>query len=307
MLVALDRNDRRVVAKCVSKSDGPFHCPACQHPVIIKKGHVYVHHFAHKARQDDCDFGGESMEHLRLKDEIALALRQAKQKRCREYVIGNQRADVLWFHNIDGERYRVAIEVQCTPIDDGELLRRTVGWTAKNCAVLWVLPWKQELMSDTYYLRQTERWLHTLYFGKVYYWRDGAITPVHFRDAYTYVEPTDFGGGYHRRLKRTKEPDIGPSVCIDQFYSYARPPFVSATVQIPRCRIMKDPLNSWWKEPAPREMRFYDEEGDQVASIRAISPNETLRQESRPNGSTRLVYSWRSDEDEAWDEDDWHQ
>lgn len=36
-----------VLASSVTKEDGPFTCPMCDGPVLVKKGRVTIHHFAH--------------------------------------------------------------------------------------------------------------------------------------------------------------------------------------------------------------------------------------------------------------------
>src|SRR2546430_12963363 len=37
----------QVLASSVSKVDGPFTCPMCMCEVLVKKGRVKIHHFAH--------------------------------------------------------------------------------------------------------------------------------------------------------------------------------------------------------------------------------------------------------------------
>lgn len=62
MLSAYNADGRQVIARDVTKEDGPFYCPECQGEVTIKKGAIKVHHFAH-VPPFACSFGvGESDE-----------------------------------------------------------------------------------------------------------------------------------------------------------------------------------------------------------------------------------------------------
>src|ERR1044071_3841176 len=69
--------------------DGPFRCPECRLEVILKKGDIYTHHFAHNPGEG-CSFGegwennqegspGESELHKLAKKEIYDALKEHKE------------------------------------------------------------------------------------------------------------------------------------------------------------------------------------------------------------------------------------
>ena len=48
-----------------------FVCPGCRETVILKKGHIVVHHFAHYPGSR-CEFGtGETLAHLKAKHDMA--------------------------------------------------------------------------------------------------------------------------------------------------------------------------------------------------------------------------------------------
>lgn len=78
MLIACNRQGE-VLAAEVEPQDGPFHCPECAEPVILKQGRVKIAHFAHYPGVD-CAYasasGGESEEHRLAKQEIFQALLQ---------------------------------------------------------------------------------------------------------------------------------------------------------------------------------------------------------------------------------------
>ena len=62
--------NEKVYAWLINREDKPFSCPECGDEVILKKGIVKVHHFAHKP-PTSCEFGqGESEKHRACKLEI---------------------------------------------------------------------------------------------------------------------------------------------------------------------------------------------------------------------------------------------
>ena len=44
----ISSSNQKVIARQVTKNHGPFHCAGCEHELIVKKGNIKVHHFAHK-------------------------------------------------------------------------------------------------------------------------------------------------------------------------------------------------------------------------------------------------------------------
>jgi len=75
MLSAYNRLGEQVVAWEAAKEDGPFSCPECGQAVVVKKGFVVAHHFAH-VPPSTCQYGaGESVDHWLAKYEIYEALR----------------------------------------------------------------------------------------------------------------------------------------------------------------------------------------------------------------------------------------
>lgn len=62
-----------VMAKDVTRADGPFTCLECGAPVVLKKGQVKIHHFAHVVSVG-CEHSGESERHRQLKEELCTVL-----------------------------------------------------------------------------------------------------------------------------------------------------------------------------------------------------------------------------------------
>ena len=182
MLSAFDTQKETVAAWEVTKQQGPFRCPECQEEVILKKGYVNSHHFAHYP-ESSCTYGtGESEYHRQTKYEIYEALRlhgNGVSHLKVERHLGDVRPDVSFCWQ---GKYEVAIELQISPISPDEIIRRTCSYTAKRIWVLWITPYQRNLSGLTPYRTSVwERYLHTLYFGKRYYWLEReTLLPVHF-------------------------------------------------------------------------------------------------------------------------------
>ncbi len=150
MLIACNRQGE-VLAAEVEPQDGPFHCPECAEPVILKQGRVKVAHFAHYPGVD-CTYAstseGESEEHLRAKQEIFQALLQVPGVRDvrLERSLQGVRPDVSC--QINGEM--VAIEVQLSRLSIGAIESRTRAYAARQIAVLWTPPMPDGVLKALY-------------------------------------------------------------------------------------------------------------------------------------------------------------
>lgn len=182
MLSAIKESDETVMAWEITREDGPFFCPECEEEVILKKGFIILPHFAHYP-EASCSYGtGESEQHRRAKYEIYEALKahpDVNYLRVERY-LKEVRPDVsfLW-----QGKWRVAIEMQISAISPEEIAHRTRWYAAKNIWVLWITPYHNTMSCLTPYNTQVwERYLHALYFGRVYYWLGGTqVLPVHFK------------------------------------------------------------------------------------------------------------------------------
>lgn len=194
MFVALSDGGNRVIAWEVEKGSSAFHCPHCEDQVILRKGNVYVHHFAHKPGSK-CPNAGESMQHMKIKQSVFLSLRgQIGSTKCAmERRLEAVRPDVSL--RISGTP--VAVEIQLSSITETEINRRLLRYSDMGIYCLWVMarddivdtpPSQRGLgyqggMTDGY-RKTTKKWeraLHTLYGGRVYYWQSGAqVLPGHF-------------------------------------------------------------------------------------------------------------------------------
>ncbi len=251
MLTALS-GPTKVIARDVESSDGPFNCPSCKNEVNVKKGRIKIHHFAHKVNPD-CKYGkGESELHMAAKQEIYDCLCRLEWIECEmEKIWGDVRSDVYARDKRTGDQF--AIEVQISNLTLDEIIHRTEAYQSLGIHVLWlpVLSEHYSLLthSDTHQPKIWEKWLHLLYFGRVYYWRKALeVVPVHFIESKKYIEANEYGGGYFKTMKREKQVVYGPSAVFPhQFSSMNRSAFNTEKLFVPKASIAIDKHPIWWK------------------------------------------------------------
>ena len=199
MQVAL-LNKTRICVDDISDRKLSYSCPVCNNPVIPKLGKINTHHFAHASVS--CGHGaGETIEHETTKKLICYNLRKAghlaeMEVPIREHGI-SRIADVL--ANIHGKV--VAFEVQCSTISQREILRRTTEYTLCDIFTVWVY-------GGTSFNTNMVKTMQTLHHGTLFCSnRDmkGNLQAVKLKPATSYIPPSDFGGGYIKKLKKRKD------------------------------------------------------------------------------------------------------
>ena len=214
---------------------GPFACLDCHEEVILKSGRRRANHFAH-ANPIACKFAtGESETHRNCKLEIYLSLQKTAgvTNLGLEHPFGNVRPDVS--ATING--VPVGIEVQISSLAPETIQQRTIEYAREGIYVLWLLQWTPRLDGKRFAPTLWEKWLHAVYFGRVYYWVEGlTVVPYHFDPHFISVPMKAWysadgekmtAGGFSRRSKRYKTPVRGKT-------------FDLATDFIPRDR-------DWWE------------------------------------------------------------
>lgn len=236
MLTAM-RRDEVVNAHQICKADGPFFCPECESEVILKKGIVLTHHFAHKSPAN-CYYGvGESEIHRSAKISIfeALSMSSKVSLAVMEKSFDSVRADIFAVIN----DVPVAIEIQRSNLTTDDIVRRTIEYAKKNIYVLWLAIDDGRIDESRFIPKWWEKWIHAAYFGQVFYWHDHEfIIQVSFGAATTYVEATGWGGGYQKTLKRYKTPIIKETLSIiDDFVPMQSQSWSSQHFYIPARKI----------------------------------------------------------------------
>lgn len=239
-----------VLASQVTKGDSPFTCPMCHAGVLVKKGRVKIHHFAH-IPPSDCVYGvGESEAHRKAKVELyeALLHHPLVTKLKLERPLGDVRPDISFYlRNIP-----VAIEVQVSTLSLDIIDKRTRSYVGKGISLLWASPYLAKLQAnDKYSPALWEKYLHALSFGRLYYWLSGEVLlPVHFDEYKIYVEETSwydsdgeecYAGGYEYYSKRYRTPRFLQPVTITSLTSVNRQPWRSKGMTIPAAKLWCEP------------------------------------------------------------------
>lgn len=258
MLSAIRNHDRKkVLAGLEIKSNRPFSCPVCKDTVILRKGPLKIAHFAHKPPVL-CKYGsGESESHMRAKIEIYESLIKSPHvTKCEmERYLETIRPDISCY--INGTP--VAIEVQISKLSLEEIIYRTIEYGRKGIYVLWLPLFTDKLRAERYSPALWEKWLHTTYYGTVYYWRNGLnIVPVHFAKHEIFVPHSTWfdsngdeksAGGYSKESKRYKNPKVGrPLNLVTRFGKLEREPTITGNYTVPECKLFVESQTTHWLE-----------------------------------------------------------
>lgn len=185
-------DDKQVMAKDAERSDGPFYCSFCESDATLRKGIVVSHHFAHKP-PITCEYGtGESELHRQTKQEIYdfLSTDAGVTKLALERNLKTVRPDVSCYIG----KTPIAIEVQLSSLSLERIAHRTLEYAKKKIYVLWISPNDERLTHSHLTIRSWEKWVHALYFGRIYFWDDQQVAVYNFiRRRYRKVH-------YHPRL-----------------------------------------------------------------------------------------------------------
>jgi competence protein CoiA len=234
MLSAWNEFGEDVLADEVELEDGPFYCPACQEQLVLKQGRKVVAHFAHRP-STNCEYTGEgeSEEHRLAKRELREALLGVPgvtDVRLERY-LREVRPDVSFLLN--GQL--VALEIQLSQLSLEKIAERTKAYTRKNIAVLWMPLFWRDLLERRYAPRDWERYLHAMYYSRVYYWyEDLLVQPVKYGECL--LEP-NWWNGKRYRSKRFVTPELLPQRSILDLV----PRWRSAWRDIPGAKLWSEP------------------------------------------------------------------
>ncbi len=265
-----DHDFQKVFAAQEPKCSRPFSCPVCKDEVVLRKGPVKIHHFAHKPPVS-CKYGaGESESHMRAKLEIYQNLiKSAHVTKCEmERYLETVRPDVSCYIN----GVPVAIEIQISKLSLEDIIYRTIEYGRKGICVLWLPLYSEKLKADRYSPAPWERWLHTAYYGRAYYWQSAlSIVPVRFEKHRRYVEQKfwfdsdgneQIGGGYWKESKLYKIPNAGrPVDLVSNFGKLERDPTITKSYTVPECSLFVEKhIVDWLKRESSKGNQSIDRE-----------------------------------------------
>ena len=251
----ISNSNQKVVARQVTKDCAPFHCAGCGHELIVKKGNIKVHHFAHKPPYSCSRGEGESEAHRKCKETIYFEL--MKQGNVTELDM-EKNFDVVVadiYCKIDG--VPVAVEVQRSNLSVSQITQRTSEYYKLGINVLWLALFDKKLNDDKYSPTAWMKWCHAAYFGRVFYWIEGrTVLPVHYGAYSIDVESTSWfdsdgnensGGGYSKVSSRYKTPSFGKVHNIAKDFEPAfKMPWSGGAIVIPKCRLYVSKYRKWW-------------------------------------------------------------
>lgn len=243
----------RLIAPFADKSQAPFFCPFCKREVILKKGNINVHHFAH-VTDSACDWDkGESPAHRKCKLEIYDALlKNPRVRNCAmERNLGTVRPDISC--RIDD--HPVAVEVQVSSLSVDKITHRTQEYQRKGVYVLWVSPLDEKSAMPVVAASPWRKWLHALNYGKIFYWRNLlSVDAYRYSPHKTWIEgkewyieggggQMDSSSGYEKTLKRTKRSElIGAFNIVEDFAPVYHKGYTAKGLYIPTARIWSLPF-----------------------------------------------------------------
>lgn len=253
MLVAENVDGVRRPAFEAEKDECPFTCPICKKNVVLKKGSIREHHYAHEP-DANCEYGkGESQLHYKVKRALYLALKEHPNcQKCElERVLKGVRPDVSLVIN----KAYVAIEVQKSNISIEDVERRIRAYSALGIHSIWILPVSSpktimHAEDDVYRSKNWERHLHQLHRNRLYYWHsDALVMPYHYGAFYTYKAPKEwydeygnvqYGGDTWEEKKALKKPIRFPGKPLHLAEDFV--PVVLAS----NAKIFLDRNQAWW-------------------------------------------------------------
>lgn len=262
-------DNRTVFASEVTKEDGPFYCPETFEELIVRKCVEKIDHFAYKARTSPIATK-ESQLHKACKNELIEIL-------TKEYPNGKWELERQTFLEDREKEYKrvipdlsgrigdkgVIIEIQKSTLSLKNIRHRTEQYTKRGAYILWIVPLMEELGNESFRPRLFERFLHTMYYGKVYYWYKGngsKLIPVHFGTAERWIEESvwyneageeQITGGYEKPYLRVKKPEYGKTIdLLTDFKFDDRKEFALENEQLsaPKSKIYVDKIPNWWTE-----------------------------------------------------------
>jgi len=213
MLIAL-KNKGRIEAENAEK--GPdYVCPNCKADVVLKKGRVRIHHFAHKAAST-CPFSrSESQAHYTAKTLFQKSYQSRKGCSVQtEFIVkalpNDRRSDVMVFSHTGKQ---VGIELQDSAIGLDELEERTACYGHAEIPVIWVPFMRKKFLEkmeklganndadfliEQYAPRPFERWIHGFNYGEIIFYEPDSqkLWQGWFENYEIYVESSEWYNEY---------------------------------------------------------------------------------------------------------------
>lgn len=294
---ALRKEDNsRAFAFVVTKDDGPFYCPKCLSDAVVRKCSEKDDHFAHKANYTPLAMKKDTALHTACRNAIFKALAEAFPDGGwameRKIDANESKGWPEIIPDISGRigTTGVCVEVQTSAYTINRIAEKMEYYNKMRAKVLWILPLKSPLKEESNFRpRLFEKYIHSMYFGRIYYWLPGCgseVMPVHFSPTARFIEVKTFFdkdqqeevsyGGYFLSYKTIKSPKFGSKANIaTDFHDALRRKWSPANSrkEIPHCFIYLDKQEKWWSKDEFKKAEVQKSEIDQHKIPPAISLN----------------------------------
>ena len=203
MLTALNLNlNKKVIAIEQEKDGSEFQCPECSGIVILKKGNIKIHHFAHEKNNSIfCEYGeGESEIHHQIKLDIYNILKKSYHGVEIEHTLEcGTRPDV--FLSCKKLYNGIAFEIQKSNITIPTIIKRMERNSSFNVPTLWILPDIYDIKtSEKFAPKDWMKFLHAMYYEHLFFYNNGNIIDVKLEKYTLYKDSAEWytkGGEYH--------------------------------------------------------------------------------------------------------------
>lgn len=146
MIIAQSKAGIKVNAR-IAERETDYYCCLCKERVILKRGRIKIPHFSH-GYNSNCSVHseGETQEHLKGKSDLYDWLKNLGYHPELEVYIAeiNQRADI--FFTCKEQQY--AIEYQCSPISEKDIIIRTQGYQSVGIKPVWIAGCKLKIKNS---------------------------------------------------------------------------------------------------------------------------------------------------------------
>lgn len=289
-LATRTRTGEKVHANEATRDFAPFHCAECLTDAVLRKCTDRIDHFAHKARLSPVVPRCETKLHKQCKEEIRdclIDIFPAGNWACERPILPNKAKKIpLLVPDVSGRigEFPVVIEIQASYLTISKIIQRAAGYNARKCAIIWIVPLTEDLGDHIFRPRLYERYLHSIYYGRTYYWLAGdglMLRPIHYGVAYRHIDTSDWydtngelrqAGGYTRPYKIVKKPIYGKRThLVKDFHWHRRREFVPLNEKraVPPLITWQDTLTPWWDraEQTEFECGFNSDINQQKRSI----------------------------------------
>ncbi|MGH7982868.1 MAG: competence protein CoiA family protein [Candidatus Udaeobacter sp.] len=257
------------------RSNGPFICESCYSDAVLRKCAEKRDHFAHHTPLSPIILKRETQLHADCLAEICSALKarfpSGKWDVNRTIPANKSKGIGQVVPDISGRvrDQRVAIEAQVSHLTIPRIIRRSRVYHQRDIPILWIVPLTEPIGDRLFRPRLVERYFHSIYFGRAYYWLPGSGTtlqPIHFGPARRFIDHSEWhdpetgedreAGGYFRRYRVIKRPFYGKSVDVaEHFYRRRRAAFTppNERKEVPESVIWLDKQPIWWDEKKEKQ------------------------------------------------------